>query len=82
MHCPKFILHIMTEPDGKTFCPIRLLALIGFFQFFIMNAINYRQHGTFDPQAFALGFGTMIAGAGVALGLKKDAPKQDDDPKQ
>jgi len=73
MHCPKFILHVITEPDNQTFCPIRVIALIGCLQYFGLNTANFIRHGVFDPQAYAIGLGALIAGAGVALGLKKDS---------
>lgn len=78
MPCPKFFLHILTEPDNKTFCPIRLIALAGCLQFLGLNLANYIQHGVFDPQAFALGLGSLVTGAGIALGLKKDTPRDPD----
>jgi hypothetical protein len=46
--------------------------LLGALQYLVLVA-NYWQHGAFDPQAFAIGFGALIGGIGVALGLKKDS---------
>ena len=74
MKCPKFLRDIITEPNSDTVCPIRVVALIGFGQFFGLASWQYHQHGVFDPQTYALGFGAMITGAGIALGLKKDSP--------
>jgi hypothetical protein len=71
----KFLKHILTEPDNSTFCPARLVALAGSFQYLGLNIAHYIQHGIFDPQAFAVGFGALLAGTGVALGLKKDSPQ-------
>lgn len=71
----KFIRNLFTEPDNQTFCPVRLIALVGAGQFIGLTVANYVQHAVFDPQAFALGFGGMLAGVGAALGLKKDSPK-------
>ena len=75
MHCPKFLLDIITEPDNKTFCPVRVLAIAGVIEYLAIEAFNYYHHATFDPQAFALGFSALIAGTGIALGIKKDSLK-------
>ena len=71
----KALKQVFTEPDNQTFCPIRIVALMGCGQFFHLTYANYHQHGVFDPQAFALGFGGLLAGVGAALYLKKDTPK-------
>lgn len=72
----KWFSDVFTEPDNKTICPVRALAIVGALQFLGLVLANYIQHGIFDPQAFAVGFGALIGGVGVALGLKKDAPRQ------
>jgi hypothetical protein len=72
MQLPKFLLHILTESDNSTFCPVRLIALLGSFQYMGMGIANYVQHAAFDPQGYAIGFGALLGGVGVALGLKKD----------
>lgn len=68
--------HLVTEPDNQTFCPVRVIALLGSFEYLGVSAHNYFAHQVFDPQSFAIGFGALIGGAGVALGLKKDTPKE------
>lgn len=74
MKLPKFLLHLLTEPDNITFCPVRIIALTGSLQYLVMNAFHYVQHAIFDPQAFAIGLGALITGIGGALCLKKDTP--------
>jgi hypothetical protein len=69
---PMFLQHILTEPDNKTFCPVRLVAVLGSLQYLGLAIANYIQHAAFDPQGYAVGFGALLAGVGVALGLKKD----------
>jgi hypothetical protein len=76
MHCPKFLMHIVTEPDNSTVCPVRVIALLGCLEYLGVTLAHYIQHALFDPQGFSVGFGALIAGTGVALGLKKDSPKQ------
>lgn len=72
----KWLLNIVTEPDNTTVCPIRILALAGAVQYHAMVLAHYIQHHVFDPQAYAIGFGALLGGVGMALGLKKDTPKQ------
>lgn len=76
MQCPKFLLHILTEPDNQTFCVVRIASLAGIATFFGLSISQYHQHAIFDPQAWALGFGGLLAGVGAALKLKKDTPAQ------
>ncbi len=76
MQCPKFLLHILTEPDNATYCPIRIIAIIGCVQYLGLTLAHYVQHTVWDPQAFAIGLGALVGGTGVALGLKKDSPKE------
>jgi hypothetical protein len=68
----KFFTEIFTEPDNKTFCPVRLIAIGGALQYLGLAVANYVQHHVFDPQGYAIGFGALLGGVGVALGLKKD----------
>ena len=70
-----FFKNLFTEPDNQTFCPIRIVAVMGVVQYFGLSVAHYVQHGVFDPQSFAFGFGGLLAGIGAALGLKKDTPK-------
>lgn len=69
-----FFKNLFTEPDNKTFCLIRLVAVIGVFQYFVLTTAHYIQHAVFAPQEFALGLGALVGGVGVALGIKKDTP--------
>lgn len=71
----KFLKQLVTEPDNQTFCPVRLIALVGALQYLGLTIANYVQHATFDAQNYAIGFGALVGGVGVALGLKKDTPK-------
>jgi hypothetical protein len=73
MFLPKYFKQILTEPDNKTFCPVRSLALLGSLQYLVLCAMNYFQHAVFDPQGYAVGFGALLGGVGVALKLKKDS---------
>lgn len=68
----KFVMQIFTEPDNQTFCPVRCLAVVGSLQYLGMTLAHYIQHAIFAPQDFAIGFGALVGGVGVALGIKKD----------
>ena len=70
-----FFKNLITEPDNKTFCPVRILAILGILEYLVIAALNYHQHATFDLQNFGLGFSGLIGGVGLALGMKKDTPK-------
>lgn len=69
----QFFTQIFTEPNNHTFCPVRIVSVLGALQYLVLSVANYWQHGAFDPQSFAIGFGALIGGIGVALGLKKDS---------
>jgi hypothetical protein len=70
----KWINDIFTEPDGKTMCPVRLLAIGGFLYALITHGWTiYAQHAAFDLQNFGTSFGIMLATLGASLGLKTDA---------
>lgn len=71
----KHLGELFTEPDNKTFCPVRLLAIVGALQYLGLAVANFIVHGVFDAQNYAIGFGALLGGVGVALGLKKDTPK-------
>jgi hypothetical protein len=75
MQIPKFVMDILTETDNSTYCPVRIVALIGCLQYLGLSLAHYIQHGAFEVQAFGVGFAAIIGGVGAALGLKKDTPK-------
>lgn len=68
----KYLHDLLTETDNSTFCPARIIALLGALQYLGISLAHYIQHGIFEPQGFAVGFGALLGGIGVALGLKKD----------
>ena len=71
----KILKQCFTEPNNETFCPVRAIAIAGALQYHGMALAHYIQHQVFDPQGYAIGFGALLGGIGVALGLKKDTPK-------
>lgn len=71
----KHFKQLITEPDNITFCPVRIVAILGSLQYLGLNLANYIQNHVFDPQGYAIGFGALVGGMGVALGIKKDTPQ-------
>lgn len=69
----KYLHDLLTETDNQTFCPVRIVAIVGTVQYLGISLAHYIQHQVFDPQGFAVGFGALLGGVGVALGLKKDS---------
>jgi hypothetical protein len=71
------LFELITEPDNKTVCPARIMGILGGLQFLALAGWHFAASKTFDPQAYAIGFAAYLSGLGVALGLKKDTPKDD-----
>jgi hypothetical protein len=71
---------IITEPNNHTVCPVRLMSIAGCLQFLTLAGWHVHHNGTFNPQDYALCFGTIIGAVGVALGLKKDSPNDSTKP--
>jgi len=70
--------NMISEPDNKTLCPIRVAGLIALGEWLVIAPMHFVQTQTFDPVAFGTGFGATIAAVGIALGTKKDSPIKDD----
>jgi hypothetical protein len=73
MALPKCIKQMITESDNLTVCPIRIAGIAAIIQYMTLGGLHYYQHHIFDAQNFAVGFGALFSGVGVALGLKKDS---------
>jgi hypothetical protein len=69
----EWINELFTEPNNRTLCPVRLMAVFGCVQFLTLSAWNFARVGTFDPQAYCVGFAALMGGIGIALGTKKDS---------
>lgn len=73
----KWIKDIFTEPDGKTVCIVRVLALIGFVYFIGAHAWSVFHLGAaLNLSEFGTAFAAMIATVGGALGFKTDTPEK------
>lgn len=72
----KLVKDAFTEPDGHTFCPVRIVGIFGTLQGLGLSAFDVLiQHAHFDLFAFGGGLGATIGALGLALGLKKDTPQ-------
>ncbi len=72
-----WVHNIMTETDNKTICPVRVTAMGGTLYSFGCHAYaTFWQHVPFDMQQFSLGLSAILGTLGLALGLKKDSPKE------
>lgn len=64
-----------TEPDNKTYCLVKAIAASGTLVFFVCSVIHVTTNHTFSFTDFGLGLGSIMAGAGGALMMKKDTPR-------
>jgi hypothetical protein len=72
----KLCKDFFSEPDGVTYCPIRILAFLGFMSGMAMSAYSvFMLKAVFDMVAYGTSYGLMLGALGIALGLKTDATK-------
>lgn len=73
----KWCNDMLTEPNGTTICPVRLMALGGFVYGMGNHAYSTLWcHVAFDLQNFSIAFGALLTTTGIALGMKTDSPKE------
>jgi hypothetical protein len=66
----KALKDLVTESDGVSYCPARLLWITGAIAF-IMLSFYAAIHGKdFNSQDFGLGYGGLLAGGGSSVLLK------------
>ena len=70
----QILLDWFTEPDDKTYCLIKALSACGSLTFLACSIVHVVVNKTFDYQAFGIGFGALMVGAGGGLLMKKDTP--------
>jgi hypothetical protein len=71
MNIKKLISDVLTENDGKSFCPVRVFAAglsTPAILFFIVDCVGQLYHGHLDLQTMATAFATMTGGF-AALGI-------------
>lgn len=62
----------MTESDNITHDLYKYLAVGSIMSSITLSAVSVFKGAVFDPQSYGIGMGSLFAGVGVALGLKKD----------
>lgn len=68
-----FLVKLLSEPDNKTPCFVRIVGGLGMLQGLASHAYQtFWLHVPFDFQAFGLGLAGTLTALGVALGFKKD----------
>lgn len=60
----------LTEKDGESYCPARALLILGALAFIGLAIYNAMQGKLFDPQAYGLGYGGLLAGGGGGILMK------------
>ena len=68
----KLIHDWFTEPNNQTYCLIKALTASGALVFFACALIHVIANKSFDFSAFGVGLGSIIAGSGAGLAMKKD----------
>jgi len=68
----KVVKDWFTEPDGESFCLIKAIAGTGALVFFGCSITHVILSHQFDYMNFGIGLGSIMAGAGGGLYLKKD----------
>lgn len=66
---------LMTDSDNVTHDLYRYLAVVSIAVGLSLSIYSVVKGQPFDMQTFGIGVGSLFAGVGVAIGLKKDAPK-------
>lgn len=67
----------LTGLDGKTYDPARVYLAFAVVVFLGATIIDAMHSIKFDPQAFGIGFGALLAGGGLGVSIKsKTEPGQ------
>ncbi len=67
----KIIKDMCTEKDGESYCPARIQWIIGTIVYFACTAYTVYSTGKFDFQAWAIGFGAIMAAGGFSIKVKE-----------
>jgi hypothetical protein len=71
-----FFKNLFTEPDNETWCIIKVLTGLGALTFLGASVYHVVINHTFDAQSFGTGLGSLLAGSGGSMLMKKDTPVQ------
>jgi hypothetical protein len=64
------IKDLFTEKDGESFCPSRLLLILGGIVFLTLAVYSVLHGKEFNAQDFGLGYGGLLGGGGAGIALK------------
>ena len=67
----KRVKQLLTESDNETHDIFRWLSLASVAVAIGLSIYSVVQGGLFDAQSYGIGLGGLLAGTGVAIGLKK-----------
>lgn len=67
----KIVKQLLTESDNETHDLYRWLALLSVAVAIGLSVYSVINGGVWSAQDFGIGIGALIAGVGVAIGLKK-----------
>lgn len=71
--------HWFTERDNETFCPIRMLAIVGAVEFLVVAAVTAVMAKSFDMAAFGEGLAKVLGVVGGVVSVKAiTEPKKGD----
>ena len=70
----KFFKDLFTEANNETFCLVKVIAGLGVLVFLGCAISHVLINHAFNSSDFGLGLGSIMAGSGGALALKKDTP--------
>lgn len=73
----KVVKDCLTLANGSDYDIGRIAGAAGVIVFFGLAIADFLMNKKFDPQAFGMGFGLIIAGLGAALALKHKTEPQD-----
>jgi hypothetical protein len=74
----KLLKDILTEDDGSSYCMARVCTFLGVLAFIAIGLIHAMKGIAIDLSAFGSGFGYILGGGGVAIGLKQFTSKEQD----
>jgi len=67
----RIVKQLLTESDNETHDLYRWLALLSVAVAIGLSVYSVINGGVWDAQSFGIGVGGLLAGVGVAVGLKK-----------
>lgn len=64
------IFDCLTEPDNKTYCPVRLSFCLSIISAIVLCFYSIYKGNPFDVLAFCTGISALIAAGGAGIGMK------------